>query len=236
MEKEKKASPASTLTAVLVWGGLWGIFEATVGYLLHLLPLSIGWLVWYPVACFFMLNVYRKTRRTETILLVGLLSACIKLFNLFLPGTIDRVLNPAVSIVLEAVTLSAGVYAYRHFVAAKKKPLITAAIAILCMNTGWRVLYALYLLFLVPDWMREVSVISSANALVIFFVLHNLLTGLVLFGGSLLAKYILRPIEIFERRLSVLLSSFPYRSAAGIKLAGAVLLFGCSIALGFLIP
>jgi hypothetical protein len=40
------------MLAVLFYGGIWGVFEATVGYLLHLLPFSIGWLVWYPIACF----------------------------------------------------------------------------------------------------------------------------------------------------------------------------------------
>jgi hypothetical protein len=92
MEQVQRSGPCSMLFTIFTWGGLWGIFEATVGYLLHLLPFSIGWLIWYPVACFFMFQVYRKTQRTEAIVLVGLLSASIKLLNLFLPGRIDRVL------------------------------------------------------------------------------------------------------------------------------------------------
>lgn len=235
MEKEKRTLLFSTITAILVWGGLWGIFEATVGYLLHLLPISIGWLVWYPVACFFMLNVYRKTRRAETVFLVGLLSACIKLLNLFLPGRIDRVLNPAMSIVFEALTLTAVVVVYKHFLAERKGKLVEKALAILCMNTGWRILYALYLLLLVPDWIREVSVISSTDALVTFFLTHNLFTSLVLFGGSIILKYILKPIKTLENKLSISLSYFPHGAATGIKLAGTAFLFGGGIVLGLLL-
>lgn len=98
------------MLAVLFYGGIWGVFEATVGYLLHLLPFSIGWLVWYPIACFFMLQVYIKTKQVKSILLIGLLSCAIKLTNLMLPVRIDRVLNPAVSILFEAITMAAVVF------------------------------------------------------------------------------------------------------------------------------
>lgn len=235
MEKEKRTLMLSIITAIIVWGGLWGIFEATVGYLVHLLPISIGWFIWYPIACFFMFNVYRKTKRSRDVILVGVLAACIKLLNLFLPGRIDRVLNPAVSIIFEALTLAAVIFIYKHLTTGKKKSLIIRAISVLSMNTSWRILYALYLLFLVPDWIREISVISSTNALITFFVVHNLLTSLILFGGSIIIKYILQPIKIFENKLSGYLSSFSYKTSVGIKLTGALLLLGCNIVLELLI-
>lgn len=231
MENKKSAAIFQALPAVLAWGGLWGIFEATAGYLLHLLPFSAGWLVWYPAACFFLFNVYRKTRRTWAVLLVGLLSACVKLLNLFLPGRIDRVLNPAVSIVFEALTMAVVIFALRRFFASGERTPPVKALAVLCMNTGWRALYALYLLFLVPDWMREISVISSTEALITFFLVHNLLTGLVLFGAFVNMEYILKPIENIEGELSALLMSLPYRAAAGVRIAGAVCLLGSGIAL-----
>lgn len=116
-----KVSTFSVWMAILIWGGLWGIFESTVGYLLHLLPISIGWIVWYPVACFFMMNVYRKTQRASAIVMVGTLSACIKLINLFLPGRIDRVINPAISILFEAIAMAAAVYIVNNLLANKKR-------------------------------------------------------------------------------------------------------------------
>jgi len=91
-----KTERYSFVLNIIVWGSLWGIFEATVGYLLHLVPFNYGYLVWYPVACFFMANIYRKTSRVSSLFYIGLLSAAIKLINLLFPVRIDKVINPAV--------------------------------------------------------------------------------------------------------------------------------------------
>lgn len=235
MELVQNTKTNTMLFTVLIWGGLWGIFEATVGYLLHLLPFSVGWLIWYPVACFFMYNVYRRARRIEAVVFVGVLSACIKLLNLFLPGRIDRVLNPAVSIVFEALALAAVLWVANRFFAEKKRNHLVKALSILCMNVGWRLLYALYLLLLVPDWIREVSVISSAQAMFTFFVVHNLSTSLLLFIASYAEKTIFRPIESAEKKMAASLATLPYRSAAYVRIAAAVCLLGSSIALDLLI-
>ena len=237
MEKPKTIGTpqCSILLTILTWGSLWGIFEATVGYLLHLLPFSIGWLVWYPTACFFMLNVYRKTQRRSSVILVGLLSASIKMLNLFLPGRIDRVLNPSVSIVFEALSMAAVVWVISHFLANRGKGVSTKALAALCMNTGWRGLYILYILFLVPDWMREISVISSPQAFFTFFLIHNLSTSLVLFMGAIFSKYILAPINVMEQKLALLFSAFSYGRAVGIKFIVVVCLLGSGIALELLL-
>ncbi|MGI6004175.1 MAG: hypothetical protein ACOX88_01970 [Christensenellales bacterium] len=235
MEQVQRSGPCSMLFTIFTWGGLWGIFEATVGYLLHLLPFSIGWLIWYPVACFFMFQVYRKTQRTEAIVLVGLLSASIKLLNLFLPGRIDRVLNPAVSIVFEALAMAAVFLMIKHFFTKRERGLLIKAFTVLCMNTGWRAIYALYLLFLVPGWMREVSVISSTEALITFFLIHNFFTSVLLFAASLISKYIQRPVKDLENKVSASLASFSNKAAVCIKITVVVCLIGSSIALELLI-
>ncbi len=192
-----------SMITIITWGGLWGVFELTAGYLLHLLPFSVGWLVWYPLACFFMMNVYRRTKRIEAVLLVGLLSAGIKMLNLFLPVRVDRVINPAISIVFEAVTLAAVIYIMKGFSDKKKRAFRTKLLAVLCMNTGWRVLYMVYVLFFVPDWMREISVVSSIGAFNTFFLAHNLLTSVVLLIGAVSIEYIFKPIRALENKLSL---------------------------------
>lgn len=235
MVNEKRSGASSTLFTIMIWGGMWGIFEATVGYLLHLLPFSVGWIVWYPVACFFMLNVYRKTHRADAVLMVGFLSACIKIANLFLPVRIDMVINPAVSIVFEAIALSATIYIVKRFFSDKEQTFLSKGIAIIAMNTGWRMLYALYLLLLVPDWMREISVISSAKSFITFFVVHNISTCMVLLFGSLVIDHIIKPIREFEEKISDFLSAFPQRTVAGVKITLAVCLICVSIALQILL-
>jgi hypothetical protein len=236
MEHPNRTAACSFWFIILTWGALWGIFEATVGYLLHLLPFSVGFLVWYPVACFFMVNVYRKTQQTKSILCVGALAACIKLLNLFLPGRIDRVLNPAISILFEALSMAVVIWVINHLILNQPKTLWIKALTVLAMNFGWRILYIVYLLFLVPDWIREISVISNPQAFLTFFLVYNLLTSLILFLGAVTLPSILRPVEAAERRVSALFSTVPnYYAGQAIKVSLSVFLLGSNIALQLLL-
>jgi hypothetical protein len=233
--ENKKLSTFSVILTVIIWGGFWGIFESTVGYLLHLLPFRIGWLVWYPVACFFMFNVYRKTEKIGAILSVGIITSGVKLLNLFLPGRIDKVINPAVSIIFEAIAMSAVIFTVKHFFFHNKIHIWGRALAVFCMNTLWRLIYILYLLILVPDWMREISVIASYEKLMEFLVIHNFFTCFILFGASFIFKCILKPINAVESKLSDFLGSLPQQSAVLIKIAFTITLFCISVYLTFAI-
>lgn len=92
-----------------------------MSYLLHLLPISMGWLIWYPIAYFFMYNAYPRTGQLETFVLVGIVSAYIKRLSIFLLGRIDRVLNPAVSIVFKALSIAAVFRVVGLFLLSRKK-------------------------------------------------------------------------------------------------------------------
>lgn len=179
MHSESKPTRSVVLT-ILACGAMWGIFEATAGYLLHLLPIKLGWLVWYPVACFFMGITYQRTKKASSILYVAFLSAGIKLLNLFLPVRIDMVLNPSMSIILEGLTMFLAVHAMGRLKEGMRKKPYIKALAALGMNIGWRLLYILYILFLVPQWIRDVSVISSAQQLLRFLLTDNLVTSAVI--------------------------------------------------------
>lgn len=229
MSKQKSMPDADVLFYLIVWGALWGIFEATAGAVIHLLPLPVGWLVWYPVACFFMANVYCKTRKVFSVMLVGMLSAAIKMLNLLLPMSVDRVINPAVSIVFEALTLSLALFILNRTGASKRNPLIMAGAA-LGMNTAWRLLYLLYLLFAAPEWIREISVLATTEQLLTFLVIHNLVTSAVLAGGALLLPHMLKPVRWIESKLSA-----PALQRVYIKVGLAVVLIGTNIALQLLI-
>lgn len=202
---------------ILFWGCLWGIFESTAGYLLHLLPFSVGWLVWYPVACFFMFNVYQRTQKISTVLAVAVLAASMKMVNLFLPGSIDRVINPAISIIFEALSMMGILWVIKYYLGENLKKPWTKALALFSMNTGWRILYILYLLFVVPGWIRDVSVISSADKSFMFFAVHNLFSTIVLFAGSLLLAYISKPFNIIGDKVSLIFSMVPIRFIPAVK-------------------
>lgn len=103
---------------VLFWGALWGLEEATLGYLLHLLPINIGWLFWFPLAFAFMQLSYRKTGRVSSMLYTSFIAAAIKLIDLLLPTRIDKIINPAAAILLE------GAAVFGMFFLAQKRPFL----------------------------------------------------------------------------------------------------------------
>lgn len=219
---------------VIIWGSIWGIFEATAGYLLHQISFPYSWLIWYPAACFFMTNVYRKTRTVYSVFLTGLLCASIKMLNLFLPCSVDKVINPAVSIVFEALSMAIVVYAVKQSFANKKKSAPVKALTALIMNTGWRLLFALYLIFLVPGWMREISVISSAKLFIPFFITQNLFTSVILFAGYYFIRHLFKPITLIEARIDSA-RTVPKRAIPILKIGIAVLMLCVSIMLEILL-
>lgn len=166
------------LRCTTFYGALWGIFECTVGALIHQLDLSIGFLIWTPAALFFLNRVHQKTGSLRAVLFTSVFTALIKLSNLMLPIRLDRVINPAMSILLEGLAYM-GVCALweKRFDAARW----TAARA-LAFSTLWRAAYMAYLVFL-PDVYRSVSVISSPDKLVSFLVYENLGAFAVMAAG-----------------------------------------------------
>lgn len=225
----------SIIMNIIVWGAIWGIFEATVGYLLHLVSFSYSWIIWYPFACFIMTNVYRKTKRVSCILYIGLLCAAIKMLNLFLPGRIDKVINPAISIVFESLSMVGIVVLANHLFKVKRKNPVIKVIVAFIMNTGWRLLFILYLLFLVPDWIRDVSVISSAEKFIPFFITQNLITSVLIFIGYQFKNSIFKPIEIGENRISNWSNAIPQRTVPILHSYLAVLMLFANISLQFLL-
>ncbi|MGI6161487.1 MAG: hypothetical protein ACOYJD_05585 [Christensenellales bacterium] len=235
MGGDNKAERYSAILSVVAIGAAWGIFEATVGYALHSIAFPYSWMVWYPVACFFMANAYLKTRKVSSILFVGLLCAAVKLLNLLLPGRIDRVINPAVSIVFESLVMAAVIFAVKKLNDIKRKKPHVKALMALSMNTGWRLLYILYIMFLVPGWMREISVISSLEKFITFFITQNLATSLIIFLGYQFAGYIIKPIKRIDYGISKAVNAVPVRLMPVIKTIVVTVLLGAHIALELLL-
>lgn len=98
------------LNLVLFYGGLWGLAEATLGYLLHFLPTGIAGMIMFPVAFYFMFNLYKTTGIQSAVLMAGCVAAGIKLTGLAIPlPSLMSVINPAISILLESLVIFAFV-------------------------------------------------------------------------------------------------------------------------------
>ncbi len=178
------------VSAVLFWGGLWGISEATVSYLVHLFLPGMGWFFYYPLAYGFMAGACRQTGQPLTALLCAFLSAAIKLINLPMSPRLDYVINPAVSILLEGL----AVWLALRFIKSREKPAVRDGLLPLVTSAAWRGLYLAYLL-LAPSFIREASVLYTPDALLRFATLELLGNALVISLGMLLLGMLAKSIK-----------------------------------------
>ncbi len=235
MKNTNKMKRYSIILNIIIWGSIWGIFESTVGYLLHVVSFGYSWIIWYPFACFIMTNVYYKNNNVSSILYVGMFSATIKMLNLCMPGRIDRVINPAVSIMFEALAMVSVIFVVNLLTRDKQKNLHIKVIMALTMNTGWRALFAFYLFFLVPDWIRDISVISSTDKFVSFFIIQNCITSALIFIGYQFKTIMLRVVKIIENKISMCFYAIPKRAIPALRVSAAALMIGLNITLQFIL-
>lgn len=113
---EKKYNPLLILFSVLLFGGLWGILEATLGTFLHLPIVDAAGMyacsttIMVPIAYFLMGACYKRTNTFRSVLYMGILAAAIKtlvcvIFHLSF--------NPCLYILLEATCMAGAIAAIR---------------------------------------------------------------------------------------------------------------------------
>lgn len=111
----KKAKILNTIFAVLLFGGLWGIVEATLGSLLHLpiihrtMFLSSTTIL-VPIAYFLMGACYKKTGTFRSVLYMGLLAASMKAIAC---AIFKMSFNPVFYIVIEATCMAGAIAVIR---------------------------------------------------------------------------------------------------------------------------
>jgi len=97
------------LNIILFWGALWGITEATLGYVLHIfsIPLpGLPGLLMFPIAFIFMHRGYDSTQNPMSVLQIAFVAASIKLTDLLFGGLMTiYVINPALSLIVEALAV-----------------------------------------------------------------------------------------------------------------------------------
>jgi hypothetical protein len=91
----------------MFWGALWGLSEATLGHILHIVRIpGLAGFVMFPVGIFFMLKAYQDSKNLRVIFSTAVVAAAIKLSNLLLPGTYALdVLKPAMAIMTESLAV-----------------------------------------------------------------------------------------------------------------------------------
>lgn len=166
--------------AVVFWGAMWGLFEATVGCLLHVMALHIGWLVWFPAAYFFMKAVYRQTGKIASVFQTALIATAIKTVDFLLPVRFDMVLNPIASIILEGLAVYAAYQLLERWKSLQRKELWYAVWGSFLPSVSWRFFYLAYVLTL-PEYLILISPLRGVEPLVRFLVVDSLVNGAEIF-------------------------------------------------------
>jgi hypothetical protein len=180
----------AVVSAGVFWGAIWGMYEASVGWLVHFLPRVPGTasIVLIPFAVYCMDRAFRGGGLAlRAALIAAGTAASIKLINLFLPAhSLQTILNPAVSILLQGLAFAAvarGLGLARRFPSFK-----AAALGALLFSTGWRMLFLLYSAVLAWGWslgmlrdglhtpwgfMVRDSLLSAAAVLAVMGLIHR---------------------------------------------------------------
>jgi len=142
---------------VLLFGGLWGILEATLGTVLHLTGTAKTFLsssiVMVPLAYFIMGGAYKLTGKLRTVFYIGFVAACIKLFAFFVPGiAVNVVVNPALSMIMEAAAFGLAIYVIKPTNVLSIKSIVVVLFA----NLTFRVAFTLWQL-------ATIKVLGSAS-------------------------------------------------------------------------
>lgn len=187
IDEDKKQTVLNYLMISLFWGSLWGISEATLGYMAHLLiktPIIVGFIL-FPIAFYFMTQALRYTGKTWVILSTASVASSIKLLDLFLPGLPPiYTLNPAVCILLEALAVMVMVKLSQRRMAGNNEnnagDLKLNFLDVLTASLSWRLGYyfysfVLYFLSVSPDFIQKAS-----GMLPRFLILEPVITAAII--------------------------------------------------------
>ena len=135
-----KKSTKNQINIALFYGGLWGILEATIGYVLHWLPTLISGAIMFPIGVALMAMAYKESGSRQVVLNMAVVAAAIKLVNLFMPNlSVMKVINPSISILIEGAVVLVGISA---LVGSNKGRLVAAAIG---TSLAWRSIFVTYM-------------------------------------------------------------------------------------------
>ena len=115
--KNRKQDILNTIFAVLLFGGLWGIVEATIGSFLHLsfihntrLIFLSSTTVLVPIAYYLMGGCYKRTGKARSVIYMGILASIIKVIGALIFASN---LEPALYMLMEALAMAGALLVIR---------------------------------------------------------------------------------------------------------------------------
>jgi hypothetical protein len=175
--KKKDVFDSQLLFIPLFWGSLWGIAEASLGHLLHLVGFpGLAGIVMFPLGLFFMTKAFIISGKKRVIFFTALIAGSLKLTDLFFPvSTPFVVLNPALAIVFESLVVMLFLPG-KSWIEGRMR-----LGRLLGMAVSWRVLYAVFVLGLSFFFPVNNFLNLGLSHAVNFFLLESAASGLLLF-------------------------------------------------------
>ena len=112
---EKRSNILKTVFAVLLFGGVWGIIEASLGTILHLpmihrIMFLSSTTILVPIAYFLMGACYKRTGNMRSVLYMGILAASMKAISCLI---FKMSFNPCFYMLMEAASMGVALLVIR---------------------------------------------------------------------------------------------------------------------------
>lgn len=162
------------LIQVLFFGAIWGIVEATLGYVLHFIPATIAGSIMFPIAGIILYKAYNTTRSRGALIAIGAVAASIKAVNFLLPQySIFKTINPMMSIIMEALM----VFVVVTMLTSEKTSHRILAFPI--ASIAWRGLFVAWMGYQYATTGNLAPYISTTPLILNFVVVSGLLSGAI---------------------------------------------------------
>ncbi|MCF7923958.1 MAG: hypothetical protein K9L64_02480 [Candidatus Izimaplasma sp.] len=169
-----KRTKLEMISLIIFFGAVWGILEASLGYVLHLIPGFIAGTIMFPIVMFILYKAYKAMGSRKAIFYVAMVALFIKSANLLMPlPTPFKVVNPMIAMAIESLLVFAVIPLFES-----KKP-AKVVTGVVIASIGWRLAYVGYLgiNFFATGYLS--NQIASFSAGVNFVLLSGLLTALI---------------------------------------------------------
>lgn len=188
------------LQVLVLAGAFWGLLEATLGYVLHLVPTLVSGMIMFPIATLILSHVYTKTGKKVDLMGVAIIASLIKSVDLLLPALPPiKTINPMMAILFEGLLVMGLVVLFEKGLGSRIMGALTASI-------GWRLLFLVYMAILPIIGGPSSKLLSSPASIIEFALIHGIAGSLpvVIFTYVPKLKVELRPVVRYGLTFSVL--------------------------------
>ncbi len=201
------------------YGSLWGIAEASLGYILHAVPflysLKIAGAIMFPIGALCMYLAFSKTSKPQAIFLTAVVAAAVKSINFLMPST--YVYNQIMAIIAEGL----AVWLIMPVMLSKPSKVVTLCGMGLAMSAIWRVPFV-YL----PYMFGWRGIWETPAARWVPFITTD-----VVINGLLVALFIYLAVRLpLREKVGQVYEKLAFAPA------GAIVIFAAAIGLEYLIP